>query len=333
MRDDFPTAGRCRYNQEACLVNIPLDPNASAAPELSLMRSSDVLRGVLAKNPGVQTFTIERILASIGSDRVEASMMMFSLPAIVPVSGPSGLVTLPTGAIGCQIAAGRKQVRLPRYILKKTVSRKSLAVAIHAILPILEAAEKVVRPRWGWACHPLSRRVVGLLVFLLAIAIAYPLFGFNAFHAISIFVISVGLAEQDGLAVMLGVVAGVLSLAVLSVSGFSARGLFKKLTVSLRKLARKLGLEALGDFLDRRGYKRLARIVTFQWSDLLLIWDPERGAMPRPVGHDRSVSAARSRSVARAPARRPTPGGSDRARVERRSAPSRNSKVVLSAGC
>jgi hypothetical protein len=244
---------------------------------------------------------VERILASIGHDRFEASLMLFSLPAIVPVPAPWGMVTLPTSAIACQLAAGQKEIKLPRFVLRKCVSRKALAVAVHAILPILEAAEKVVRPRWSWVSHPSARRAIGLFVFLLGIAIAYPLFGFNALHATSIFVMSLGMAERDGLAVLIGVAVGLLSLAVLAASGISARALRVKAGNWLRKIGRRLGLITLARILDRFGYERLARMLRLQWSALLLMWDPEK----RPVTR---VSAPKTAGGAAALKRSSTPG-------------------------
>jgi hypothetical protein len=247
----------------------------------------------------VKVFSVERILASIGNDRVDTSLMMFSLPAIVPVPQPKGFVTVPTSAIACQMVRGRKRVRLPRAILTKCVSRKSLAVAIHAILPILEAAEKVVRPRWSWVNHATSRRVIGMFVFLLAIAIGFPLFGFDALHAMSIFVISLGLAESDGLAVVLGLVAGLLSLAIIAAGGLSVRALRFKLRAWLRRMGRKLGATAFASLLDRLGFKRLARMLGFEWPELLLLWDPEQ--RPAGVSNVQHAEPAQSASEASAP--------------------------------
>jgi hypothetical protein len=252
---------------------------ASDAPEsLSLMRTSAVLRSILTNNPGVQTFSVERILEAIGTDRVEATLTMFSIPAIVPVPLPQGVVAMPTGMIACQMMAGRKRIKLPQAILRKYVSRRALAIAIHAAVPLLEAAEKVVRPRWSWVTHPTSRRVIGLFVFLLAVAIGFPFLGFDALHATSIIAISLGLAEKDGLAVVLGVVAGLLSLVIVAATGVSTRALRYKVGKWLRKISRKLGINAFANFLERLGYKWLARILSLEWSQLLLLWDPEKRA-------------------------------------------------------
>ena len=275
-------------------MNNSLEPAAATGTSLDLapLKTSQVLRGILTKNPGVKTFSVQRILSSIGSERVEASLMMFSIPAIVPVPGPWGIVSMPTGAIACQMVTGQKQIRIPKFIGKKSVSRKALAVALHAILPVLEAAEKVVRPRWSWVGHSSFRRAIGVFVFLLAIAIAYPLFGFNALHATSIFVMALGMAEQDGVAVLVGVAVGLLSLVVLAASGMSAGAVRAKASSWMRKIVRRLSLTALAEVLVRFGYRRIARLLTFQWSQLLLLWDPERRARAARVAATKARRAA-----------------------------------------
>ncbi len=247
------------------------------------MRTSEVLRGILTKNPNVQTFSVKRIIATIGTDRPETSLLMFSIPALLPTPSPRGIVTLPTGALACHMLAGKQQVRtLPHFITQLTVSRRTLAVAIHAMLPIIEAAERILRPRWGWINHHISRRAIGLLLFLLAVAIAYPLSGASVLHALSIFVVSLGLAEQDGAAVLLGLIAGVISLAIVFSAGISARVLRSKAVQAMRKLGKQLGRKVLVRFADDLGYRGFARLLTFKWTDVLMSWDPERPA-PMPA--------------------------------------------------
>jgi hypothetical protein len=259
----------------------------------------------------VETFSVERILDSIAKEGfhagldsgmgagMDASLMLFSLPAMVPVPRPRGMVALPAGAIACQMIAGRKQIQLPRFIRKKSITRKALAVAIHAILPVLEAAEKVVRPRWTWVSHPIWRRLVGLFVLLMVIAIAFPLFGFNCLHATSIFVISLGMAEKDGLAVLIGVVAGAVALAIVA-SGVSSRAVRTKVVKWLWKLSRRLGLAVLASYVDRLGHTWLARILNFRWSNLLLEWDPEK----RAAANTATKTATKPAATAPGPAAR-----------------------------
>jgi hypothetical protein len=272
--------------------------NATTEPAEALASrcTSELLRDILRRNPGVQRFSVARIIASLGHDEIEASLLLFSVPAVIPVSVPTGMLSVPSALIGGGLAFGQRRLRLPRSVLRKQISRRALAIAIHAAAPVLEAAERIVRPRWHWISHPISRRAIGFLIFLLACSIAYPLAGSNALHGLSIFVMSLGLAERDGLTILIGVVAGVLSLAVVAATGFTPRALRKQVMHMLRKLARKLGLHALARWLDRLGFRRIAKLLTLDWAKVVMEWDPEQTA---PDGRAAVMDAA------------PTPSGAD----------------------
>ncbi len=181
------------------------------------IRTSQRLRNLLADSPDRESFTVHDIVKSLGEESFGTSLMFFAIPEVLPIPIPaiSALVVLPTAAISTQMVAGRKQVKLPNYILKRSVPRKALAAAIYAVLPILERAEKRSRRRLEWATDPAAQRLLGAFIFLLSMAIAVPIPGFNMPQAIAIFVIGLGLVEKDGLIVAAGVVIGLLSLLLL----------------------------------------------------------------------------------------------------------------------
>jgi hypothetical protein len=188
-------------------------------------RTSQVLRDILAKNPDVSEFTVEQIVNSIGQTSFGTSLMFFAIPEVVPIPVPglAAIVVVPTAVISAQMAMGHQQIKLPKFMLNKKVPRRALAAAVQAILPFLEKAEKVAKPRWKWATTPLARRLLGLFIFILALSIAFPMPGFNMPQAISTFIIALGLAEDDGMLIAAGVVGGLASLALL---GGAVFGLF-----------------------------------------------------------------------------------------------------------
>lgn len=192
------------------------------------LRTSQVLRNLLEKNPGVENFTVEQIVSSIGNTSFGASLMFFSIPEVIPIPIPaiSALVVLPTAVISTQMVAGKRQIRLPKFLLKRTVPRKAVAVAIKAILPFLEKAEKRMKRRWEWATNPLAQRLLGIFIFLLALSIAFPIPGFNMPQAVAIFIIALGLVEKDGLVVIAGVLIGLAAMAVLGAVVFGLFTLF-----------------------------------------------------------------------------------------------------------
>ncbi|WP_020180185.1 exopolysaccharide biosynthesis protein [Methylopila sp. M107] len=287
------------------------------AKSASVARTSDLLRNILIANPNVETFTVGQILDSLGADRAETSLLFFSMPSLVPANGLPPLPAVSAGLVAGQMAAGAKTIRLPKIVLDKKVPRRSLAVAVHAMTPVIEAAEKVAKPRLKWASCPLARRVLGVLVFVLAVAIAFPVIGFDPLHAASISTISLGLAEQDGLAILLGVTAGLISLALIATSGLTAKLLKSKVVVWLRKLVRRTATRALAAVCERRGWKWLAAVLRFEWQELLLAWNPEKRAAekqeraarkePTTTRRDRPASRTTERRTAAKPSRSSQP--------------------------
>jgi hypothetical protein len=80
--------------------------------------------------------------------------------------------------------------------------------------PVLRPLERVLQPRLGWIFQRSSERLIGVLLFLVAIALflPIPLSGFIA--AFSLFITGVGLSERDGLITLLGLAIGLAALGV-----------------------------------------------------------------------------------------------------------------------
>ena len=194
------------------------------------VRTSETLRNLL-KNKNERSFTVKKISEALGTSSFGASLLVFSIPEVVPIPipGMSAIVALPTGVISAQMIAGHKQVRLPKWLLKRSVPRKALATAIHAILPVLERMERATRPRGRWVSNPLVKRLLGVFIFLLALAIALPVPGTNMPPAIAIFVTSLGMIEQDGWMIALGILIGLASMVLIGGLALGAFTLFNRL--------------------------------------------------------------------------------------------------------
>jgi Exopolysaccharide synthesis, ExoD len=151
---------------------------------------------------------------------------------------------------------------------------------------------------------------LGLILFLLGLASMTPIVGGGVQHAASAFVIAVGLAERDGLAVVIGAVAGIAAIAVAVLSVASSSKLWRKVKAWLIYCAKSLRLHALTDLLDRC-CDGLGDLVRLKWGGLLLlILTPATPLPPRKQndgseGHLRKrarrvlLSAARSAPLAK----------------------------------
>ena len=82
---------------------------------------------------------------------------------------------------------------------------------------------------------------------------------------------------------LLGVVMGLSALAMIAASCATCACHSYQVGAWLRKIAKRFGLQAFAKFLKKRGYDRLAGVVTLQLSDLLMLWNPEKGAARSPA--------------------------------------------------
>jgi len=208
---------------------IPAQPEKVAAAEPSqVQRTSDVLKALLENNSD-EWFTVEQICAGLGTSSFGVSLLAFSIPEVVPIPVPgiSAIVALPTGVVSAQMIAGKKELRLPKWLLRRKVPRKALSAAIHAVLPALKRIEKGAKPRGRWVSNPLTQRLLGLFIFVLALFIALPIPATNMPPAIAIFVTSLGMVERDGVLICAGILIGLASMVLI---GALALGSFSLLS-------------------------------------------------------------------------------------------------------
>ncbi len=211
------------------LEDAPKEDSGTAKSEAQ--RTSAVLKALLENNSD-EWFTVEQICAGLGTSSFGVSLLAFSIPEVVPIPVPgiSAIVALPTSVVSAQMIAGKKELRLPKWLLKRKVPRKALAAAIHAVLPALKRIEKGAKPRGRWVSNPLTQRLLGLFIFVLALFIALPIPATNMPPAIAIFVTSLGMVERDGVLICVGVLIGLASMVLIgaiALGSFSlVRGLF-----------------------------------------------------------------------------------------------------------
>jgi hypothetical protein len=192
-------------------------PRVRRAPAAAkVKRTSEILRGLLDNNSD-KSFTVQKILGTLGTSSFGTSLMAFAIPEVlpIPVPGVSAIVVIPTGIISAQMAMGKKEIVLPKWLLKRSVPRKPLAAAIRSILPILERLEKAVKPRWKWMTGRAAKRFLGAFILFLAGLMALPVPGTNMPLAIAVFVIALGLVERDGAMITAGILIGLASMALL----------------------------------------------------------------------------------------------------------------------
>ncbi len=180
-------------------------------------KASDVLVESLQQVQGYDV-AIRDLMALMGDRAFGLILLLFALPNCVP--GPPGLgsvLGLPLILFGVQLAQGRPAVWLPEFIGRRRINRDTLLHVVLRGVPILQRLERICRPRWPLLTAPPAERLLGGVVTLLAVGIMIPLPLTNFVPAIGIAVIALGLLEEDGVTVLIGLLIGLIGLTLVAI--------------------------------------------------------------------------------------------------------------------
>lgn len=162
----------------------------------------------LERHSKTATVSLETIIDRLSGKGRPLILILLSLPFCLPVQIP-GLST-PFGLMIAFIAiraAFGKRIWLPQWLLSKRISSHTLKKITRQSLKIIRKIKPWIHPRLRKLCHAKGIAIInGLLVSLLGITLALPLPIplSNLTAAWSIFLISLGVLEDDGLFVLFG---------------------------------------------------------------------------------------------------------------------------------
>jgi hypothetical protein len=138
-------------------------------------------------------------------------LMMFALPSALPVPAPG--YSIPFGIIlallAGQLILGRKIPWLPEWMLRISFKRSFMEKMVPAGIAFLTRTETLVRPRFQWFSGRFLQLLPGLLVIVMASFMMIPIPGTNTAPAMVIFLIGLGLSQNDGLVLCLSSLAGI----------------------------------------------------------------------------------------------------------------------------
>jgi hypothetical protein len=96
------------------------------------------------------------------------------------------------------------------------MSRSDFYGMIRRVVPWLERAEKLLRPRISVLALPPFEYLIGVVCLLLAAVLVLPIPLGNMLPALSISLLALGLLERDGYAIATGLIAATVSAVVVS---------------------------------------------------------------------------------------------------------------------
>lgn len=176
---------------------------------------SDVLRQ-LAADPGRERVSVRDLFTALGDRALAALLFVFAVPNVIP--GPPGLSTVlgvPLLFLSAQLLLGRK-AWLPEFIARRSMARADFEALMTRVLPWLQRAERLLRPRLSGLALPPMEYLLGFICLALALVLVLPIPLGNNPPALAIGLIALGILERDGLWVLAGLCVTALSVTVVS---------------------------------------------------------------------------------------------------------------------
>ncbi len=170
----------------------------------------------LAVDDSRDRIAVSDLLAALGDRALAALLFVFAVPNVLPVPpGTSAILGAPLVFLAAQLAFGRRPW-LPAVIARRTMTRADFAAVVRRIVPWLERAERLLRPRATGLTQPPMEYLVGLVCLLLAVVLVLPVPLGNMLPALAISLLALGILERDGLWVLTGLATSVVAAIVAS---------------------------------------------------------------------------------------------------------------------
>lgn len=176
---------------------------------------SELLRQVADDATG-ERIAVGDLLDALGDRAIGALLFVFAFPNILPMPpGMSAVLGAPLLFLAAQLTFGMRPW-LPAIISNRSMARNDFHGMVGRVIPWLQRAEKLLRPRFRVLALPPVEYAVGLVCLLLAIVLTLPIPMGNMLPALSISLFALGLLARDGWAIATGLAAALVSAVVVS---------------------------------------------------------------------------------------------------------------------
>ncbi|WP_315771056.1 MULTISPECIES: exopolysaccharide biosynthesis protein [unclassified Bradyrhizobium] len=196
--------------------------------------------------------SIGELFDRLESEGLGLTLLLLTLPALIPLPGPFGMVfgTL-VALVALQILLGAERLWLPEPLRRRPVPQRLLRKVIRAGLDWAGFAERGLREdRLVWLTGRPARMLLALPLLLMAVTIILPIPMGNVMPALALIAASIGFMAGDGLAVLLSILiamAAVVWTAVLLYTGAAAADyaatLLARFAVHLRAMLESVGVD------------------------------------------------------------------------------------------
>jgi hypothetical protein len=172
--------------------------------------TSEILDDLMRQAPAGET-TLVWIVAHLRDRSFGIVMLLIGILALVPGISPLAGVLLAWPAI--QMMLGHEGPVLPGPVARRRFSTDRLVRVLARAARFLARLERLVQPRWTLPFET-TKRIVGFIILLLGISLLAPIPFSQVIPAAVIILLAFAWLEEDGLLLILALVAALISIAV-----------------------------------------------------------------------------------------------------------------------
>lgn len=201
------------------------------APSPDHQPLSSVLREV-ADQDG-EHVSIGDLMERFGGRALGALLLIFGLACTLPLPpGGTTVFGLPLVLLGPQLLAGARAPWIPDRLRRRGVARADLRRGLPRVLPWLERAEAVSRPRLHFLFSSAGQRLIGLVCTILGLVLILPIPLGNLLPGAAVTVLALALVQRDGALALVGYALSIASAGVLVLAaGLLSRGAHQVMAV------------------------------------------------------------------------------------------------------
>lgn len=162
------------------------------------------LRRQLADTSG--RVPLGEIVDGLGSAGLGLTLLLLTLPSMIPIPGPFGMVFGSIIALlSLQLMTGASRLTLPGFVRRVKLPAEGVRALLDRGMPYLRRVEGWLRPRRMLALTSRSARIaLSLPLLLSAVTMALPIPGGNVLPAASLVAFGLAFMTRDGVAVLVG---------------------------------------------------------------------------------------------------------------------------------
>jgi hypothetical protein len=184
--------------------------------EAQPLNFSQLLAQIAAGQPE-ERLTLSEFSAMLRDRAWGGLLLIFALINILPLPpGTTAITGIPLIILTAQMAAGRATPWFPRRIDERGVAKGDVAQLVARMLPWERRLERIFRPRLIGLTKHRAARVIGAACLLLSLILWLPIPLGNHAPAATMGLFALALIYRDGVLVILGALATLVSLALVS---------------------------------------------------------------------------------------------------------------------